>query len=117
MWSRVVEVMFGIWLLLSPWIFRHSPADAGWWINDMATGAAVIVFGLFSFWKPTRRAHVLTLLLGGWLIGFAYHQGFGNSSPAAQNDLMLGLLLLMFAVIPNRCDRAPRSWDERRLAC
>ena len=117
MWSRVVEVMLGIWLILSPWIFHYSLTKPEWWINDMATGTAVILFGLLSFWKHTVLAHLLTLLLGGWLVGFAYGEGFGNAPAAAQNDLILGLLLLMFAVIPNQSSRPPRSWDKSRLAC
>ncbi len=116
MWSRVVEVMFGIWLVLSPWIFAHPETKPQWWATDLATGTAVFLLGLFSFWKPTRFAHLVHLMAGCWLVGFAYWEGFGHSPPAAQNDLILGLLLWMFAVIPNHASRPPRSWDKRREA-
>lgn len=117
MWSRVVEVMLGAWLVISPFIFRHPPSNPGLWINDLAVGTAVIAFGVLSYWGPARLAHLLTILVGCWLIGFAYRQGFGDPSTASQNHLVLGLILMMFAIIPNDASQPPKSWDEKRLSC
>jgi len=111
MWSRVVEVMLGCWLLVSPFVFSHPESRAGWWINDLGSGSAVIVFGLLSFWRPTQHAHLLTALVGGWLIGFAYTH-IGAAPPAAQNHVLLGWLLVMFAVIPNLATRPPKDFDR-----
>lgn len=110
MWSRVVEIMLGCWLLVSPFVFSHPETEAAWWINDLAAGSAVITFGLLSFWKPTRHAHLLTIAVGGWLIGFAYLH-LGEPPPAAQNNALLGWLLMMFAIIPNLATRPPRQFD------
>lgn len=112
MWSRVVEVMLGCWLLMSPFIFGHSPAQAPLWANDLACGSVVIVLGLLSYWRPTRHAHLLTLGVALWLIAFAYRMGFGTALPASQNHLILGCLLLMFAVIPNHAAQPSDGWDE-----
>jgi hypothetical protein len=111
MWSRVVEVMLGCWLLISPFVFAHPSDAAALWINDLSCGSAVIVFGLFSYWRPTQHAHLLSLAVGTWLVAFAYRQGFGEPSPASQNHLILGLLLLMFAIIPNDAAEAAPAWD------
>lgn len=110
MWSRVVEVMLGCWLLISPFVFAHQPEDVGLWANDLACGSAIIVFGLFSWWRPTRHAHLLSVAVAGWLVAFAYREGLGGASPAAQNHMVLGLLLLMFAIIPNDAAQPPREW-------
>jgi hypothetical protein len=112
MWSRVVEVMLGCWLLISPFLFRHAPDEPLLWINDLSCGTAVILFGLLSYWRPTQHAHLLTLAVGVWLLVFAYLKGFGDAPPASQNHLILGMLLLMFAVIPNHADRPAPSWEE-----
>ena len=112
MWSRVVEVMLGCWLLMSPFLLEHETSEIAYWITDFTCGGAVILFGLLSYWRPTRHAHLLSLIAGGWLIGFAYFKGFGSAPPAAQNHLILGLLLIMFAVIPNHAGRAASEWDE-----
>jgi hypothetical protein len=113
MWSRVVEVMLGVWLLLSPFIFRHPTGEVAWWANDFACAALAITFGCLSFWEPTRRAHLATAALALWLIGFGYFSEPHPSPPAMQNDVFLGLLLLMFAIIPNDASLPPEGWRER----
>jgi hypothetical protein len=115
MWSRVVEIMLGVWLIISPFIFHHPTSQTSWWINDMAVGTAVILFAVFSYWEPTRLAHVGTLIAGTWLIGFAYYHGFGDAPAASQNHLTLGMLLMMFGLIPSEAEEPPKSWEKRRL--
>lgn len=110
MWSRVVEIMIGCWLLMSPFLFRYGSDEPSLWINDFATGSAVIVFGLLSYWQPTRHIHLVTVAVGGWLIAFAYIIGFGTERPAAQNYVIVGLMLMMFAIIPNSASRPPKGW-------
>jgi hypothetical protein len=111
MWSRVVEIMLGCWLLMSPFVFAHPSDAVGLWITDLASGSAVILFAILSYWRPTRQAHLLTLAVGAWLIAFAYREGFGEPSPASQNHLILGMLLLMFAIIPNDAAEAAPEWN------
>jgi hypothetical protein len=115
MWSRVVEVMLGCWLLISPFLFAHPAEEISWWITDMAAGLVVIVCALASYWPPTRHAHLLTLLVAAALIGFAYQSAGQDAVPSAhQNEGILGLLLMMFAVIPNEATRPPQSWENSR---
>jgi hypothetical protein len=111
MWSRVVEIMMGCWLLMSPFIFSHSVEQPSVWINDFGCGLLIILFGLFSYWKPTHQAHLLSIGVSMWLIGFAYWHGFGGPLPYSENHLIVGVMLLMFAVIPNDAERPPRGWD------
>jgi hypothetical protein len=57
-----------------------------------------------------RHAHLAIAAVAIWLVGFGY---FGSSHPlppALQNDLLIGLLLLMFAIIPNRASSPPQAW-------
>lgn len=114
MWSRVVEVMFGVWLVISPFLFSHPPSIPSWWINDLLTGFLVILSGLFSYWRPTRFAHLLTIVVACWLVGFAFFHGFGGPEAATQNQLIIGLMLLMFASVPNHASSPPRSWARNR---
>jgi hypothetical protein len=111
MWSRVVEIMLGCWLLMSPFLFTHPTDATALWVNDLVCGTAVILFGVFSYWGPTRQAHLLSLAVGTWLIAFAYREGFGEPSAASQNHVILGLLLLMFAIIPNDAAEAAQGWN------
>ena len=110
MWPRVVEVILGGWLAASPFILRH-PADwLALWVNDFACAAAVMLLALLSFRAPLRQAHLAIVVVALWLIGFGYLAAPHPAPAALQNDLLVGLLLLMFAIIPSEANLPPRPW-------
>lgn len=113
MWSRIVEVMLGCWLLMSPFIFAHPSDETAWWVTDLAAGLAIITLALLSYWNRAQHPHLVTALVGGALIAAAYLCSGQSAPPAMQNQAILGLLLLMFAVIPNDASRPPLSWQSR----
>ena len=110
MWPRVVEVMLGCWLAVSPFIFRHAAENRILWFTDLLSATAVIVFALLSFWFPLRFAHVANLVIGLWLIAFGFWGSAYPTPPALQNHIVVGSLLLMFAIIPNEAAKPPVSW-------
>jgi hypothetical protein len=112
MWARVVEVMLGCWLAISPFIFRHSVDERWLWVNDLGSAFAVVMFSLLSFWRPLRHAHWGIAVVGLWLMGFGYFASPHPLPAALQNDLLVGLLLVMFAIIPNEASLPPRRWRE-----
>lgn len=110
MWPRVVETMIGVWLLLSPFVFGHPDDGTAAWATDLACGSATLAFALLSFWRPTRHARWGLLLVVAWLLAYGY---FGTPTPPpphAQNDLVVGLLLLMLALLPNEVNQPPERW-------
>jgi multisubunit Na+/H+ antiporter MnhF subunit len=112
MWARVIEVMLGCWLAMSPFIFRHSAEDRVLWFNDLFGAMVVIMLALISFWPPLRFAHVANLVIALWLIAFGFWASSYPAPPALQNDIVVGLLLLMFAIVPNKATRPPRPWRD-----
>ena len=112
MWARVVEIMLGCWLAASPFIFRHAAEDIVLWYSDLFSAFAVIALACASFWTPLRHAHLGIALVGLWLVCFGYLTAQHPSPPALQNDLLVGLLLMMFAIIPNETLLPTRSWRE-----
>jgi len=112
MWARIVECMLGCWLLMSPFIFQHSEKEIALWVNDLSVGIVLIVGSLASYWKRTFWAHWLFLPIGLWLIGFGR---FSYSPPLPrgyQNEIITGILLLMFAIVPNEATQPPKSWQN-----
>jgi hypothetical protein len=114
MWPRIVELMVGVWLLLSPFVFRHDARELALWWVDLASGSAVIACSLVSFWSPLRRAHFATLGVALSLIAAAFAEGGGSSTSAQQNHVMVGLVLAMFAIVPSQTNLPPHSWREAR---
>jgi hypothetical protein len=115
MWGRVIELILGCWLALSPFIFRHPGDETVLWFSDLFSALAVIVLALVSFWPPLRYAHVAIVVVALWLIGFGFWASGYPAPPALQNDIMVGLLLLMFAIIPNEANLPPRAWRSHEV--
>lgn len=111
MWARIVEVMLGCWLVLSPFIFRH-PGDATFlWATDFASGTAVIVIGLLACWPKAERWRLLQLVVAAYLIAVGFVAAPPPPPAPYQNYLVIGLLLIIVGVIPTRGTLPPRSWQ------
>tara|TARA_R110002095_G_scaffold124135_1_gene107841 strand:+ start:4072 stop:4428 length:357 start_codon:yes stop_codon:yes gene_type:complete len=113
MWSRVIEFMLGCWLAISPFIFTLEPQQSGIWYLDWIYAVLVILFALLSYWKPLRHIHLATGLLALAMIGYGRFAVESPISPALQNHIITGLLLLMFSLVPNRASHPPRVWYEQ----
>jgi hypothetical protein len=108
MWARAIEVMLGGWLAISPFIFRHGVAERMLWSNDLTCGLVIVTLALLSFWFPLRYLHVAITAPAVWLVIFGFMAGH-PAPPASQNHILLGLLLFMFAIIPNEANMPPLS--------
>lgn len=114
MWPRVVEVMLACWLGVSPFVFQHDSDAFALWGIDFAAALAVLVFSLSTYHHRWRLANVGTLAVAIALCGWGYFAAGASSPPPAaeQNHVLVGLLLVMFAVIPPRCNEPPRKWRQ-----
>jgi hypothetical protein len=109
MWSRVVEMLLGLWLAAGPEIVPQLSQPSPWRLFDIGLGVVTIVLAAASFWPRVHQAHLLLLAVGTVLIATGY-LFMGAPPPAAQNRAVVGFLLLMFAIIPNHASCPPRSW-------
>lgn len=113
MWARVVEFMLGCWLLCSPFIFpAQHRADGPHWLYDFAAGGLVITLSLLAFLEQFRFAHLGTLALSLMMILGPRILLAPEISPAGQNFMMIGFLLLMFAIVPSQAAQPPRAWQS-----
>lgn len=112
MWSRVVEFMLGCWLAISPFNFGHPPDATMLWVMDWGCALLVISFAMLSYWPPLRHIHLGTAILALVMIGYGRLSSPEHVTPALQNHILIGLLLLMFALIPNHASRPPRWWHS-----
>lgn len=112
MWGRVVEMCIAVWLLLSPFIFRASDNVTAVW-TDTLLALVIATLASLSYWRPTRHAHLVTLLVA---IGMILWGRLSSSSPPPaieQNHIFVGFFLLIIAIIPNEASRPPAEWRLR----
>lgn len=108
MWGRVIEIMTAVWLAISPFVFRVQSDTSLIWIDSLTALLIVILAGL-SYWRPTRHAHLGTLLVA---LGMTFWGRFAELPPPPihQNHIVVGLFLVMIAIIPNEASRPPTAW-------
>src|SRR5688572_25128019 len=110
MWARVVEFMLGCWLAISPFIFRHPADDLALWVTDWIAAGLVILFALLSYWPPLKHIHLVTAAVALALVAVGRLLAWEDPPPGAQNQIVVGLLLLMFALVPSHASRPPDAW-------
>jgi SPW repeat len=112
MWVRYMEILIGVWLIASPWIFGHTHLPWLLW-NDILCGAAVILLAGLSFFRKTRWAHLLIGAVVVWLGGTAYFLFQRPGPGSVQNEIMTALVLLLFFILPNQASDPPEPWRGR----
>lgn len=109
MWARDFEFFIGIWIAIS-WLVFDYRGPAHLVINDIICCLLIMFFALASYTKKFGHIHLFNFVMGIWLICF--HFFFDIPFAASQNYIVLGLLLLMFSLVPSHAERPPVAWIE-----
>lgn len=112
MWPRVSEILIGCWLAASPWIFGYGSSSNGPVLTTFACAALTVLLAAASYFPRMERAHLGEIPVAAWLIAVAFLQADPPPAPSYQNFVCVGLLMLLFAIIPSRASQPPRAWRE-----
>lgn len=112
MTARLAEIVLGLWLLASILVFRHEETNILIAANEAVCGFLGICFSTLSFWSSTEKAHRFNLAIAVWLILFGI---FSDNAfpPASLNQIIIGLLLGITAMIPNKFHHEPIGRESR----
>ena len=106
MWARICELILGIWLAASYWIFSMDD----WGV--LASALSVLLFAALSFCDKLNKIHLLEALPASWLLYIAYSYPVPWLPFGLQNLILTAFSLLMFAIIPSRASDHPSPWKK-----
>ena len=111
-WQDWVNVVIGVWLFASPWFLGYADTVAAW--NAYVMGAGIVVFAAFAAYMPKMWEEIVNTLAGIWLVVSPFVLGFGAMRPVALHTVVIGLLVITFAVWAMLRDRTFfERWHSR----
>lgn len=92
------NVVLGIWLIASPWVFDYSGRAPV--LNSLFVGALIAMLAALRLASVHESAGVsgINLLLGFWTIVSPYASGYAANKGAVGNNIMVGVLVMTFAL-------------------
>lgn len=108
MWARDFEVFFAIWLSISWLIFNYT--DSSLMYHDFTIAILISIFSLLSY--KYVHIHLLNFIVSFWLISFVLYTQAPVTDAIYQNYMVIGLLLLMFTVVPSYASDPSVEWEE-----
>jgi len=109
-WPRYSEMLLSLWLVAAPWILSYGDSTIFRTIN-IAAAAGILLLDLLSVTLYKRYAHLGVLGIALGLLGHAYF-AMPPEAAGTQNNVIVALLLLMFAILPTEATLPPPSWRE-----
>ena len=91
-----VNLILGLWLIAAPFVLAFTSSA---FVNDILCGIAIAFLAGLRIHRPTlatRPASWVNLAIGAWLVVAPFVLDY-LSGPAAWNDIVVGILVLMFA--------------------
>lgn len=112
MWARHFEFVLGLWLAISWLIFGYNADQLFLGVNDGVCFVLITLFSFMSYYRPLRWLHLMNLLISFWLIAIAYSSSTTIHEGPYQNYMVVGFLLMMFAIIPAYSNDPPEAWQD-----
>ena len=92
-----INILVGIWLILAPFILAYTGLQVAMW-NDIILGVLVGVIALIrTFGTAQAGTSWINVLLGIWLIIAPFVLNYGDNATPRWNDVILGILIVIFA--------------------
>ena len=95
-WKDAANLVFGIWLAVSPWALSYAGETTPAW-NAHAVGVIIAVAALAALLAFQLWEEWVNMALGAWLIASPFVLGFTTSVAAMWNQLIVGLLVGILA--------------------
>lgn len=91
-----INILFGIWLVASPWVFDYSGAPG---VNSVFVGAliAILAASRLASLRSSAGLSAINLILALWTIASPWVYGYSANTGAVRDNLLLGIAIATLA--------------------
>jgi hypothetical protein len=107
-WQDAVNVVAGIWLMLSPWVLAF-PSDETVLVVTTVLGAALLAAALGAFTLPQAWEKCDEILVGLAAMGAPWMAGFQSRPALRDSTVLVGALAVLMAGLSMIADRKSRA--------
>ena len=93
----VVNLILGVFLFLSPWLFYLPPSVESW--NAWAGGGVIAILSIAALSAFAEWEEWLNLIVGLWILVSPWALNFSDSTDAMRTDVIIGATVAVIAAI------------------
>jgi hypothetical protein len=96
LWRDAINLVLGIWLIVSPFALDYSAQTTPAW-NTYAIGAVITVLSAAALWQFQKWEEWLSAAFSAWLVVSPWILGFGVGHVATWNQIVVGVVVGILA--------------------
>ena len=98
--ASAANVLLGIWLIVSPWVFGYSAAGGAAIWNSVVAGALIVILAANRVGSPHTGSGLswTNFLLGLWTIASPWIYVYERQSSALWDNVVLGAAVAVLAI-------------------
>jgi SPW repeat len=108
-WIDWVNILLGLWLIVAPWVLSSTAIDGLAALNSRSVGIGLVALAALAMYRPTVLGDAIGVTLGIWLIASPWILGFDEWAVAPSNDVIVGPLVIGYALWAMRIDTRPSA--------
>ena len=96
--SSVIALLAGIWLFVSPWVYRAYMDENAW--NSWIVGAVIVILAAIRLGQPAGTVALswINCLLGIWAFVSPWAYGYTHDTGRFINSLCVGVIVFLAAI-------------------
>lgn len=95
-WQDWLTFLIGIWIFITPWIFRFNHDKFSW--SPYVMGALLIIFSLWAIVKRKMTGEIINLIIGMWVFISPMILGFSLTANAAWIMFVFGAIVIIVEI-------------------
>jgi hypothetical protein len=108
-WASWINMLLGIWLIVSPWVLNYSNTSTNATWNSVILGIAVLVLAWLGGTMSSAVPCWWNVVLGIWMVLSPYILRFDRMQTAAVNAYALGVVVAVLALVAGLAKMPPTT--------